>query len=572
MAYFGNDAPHTLTHHFHSDSKTYTFQYDQRTQLTSATVPSGYLTSAYSYNDAGRLTHADLDQSPHAAGTELKTRDIEYQYSDPDPERVTALLEAGTSTHYATYTFDEAGNQTSRCYGATYTPTCAGESVEFVYDGNDHLRRAVKKQNGVVVSSEEYFYGNGGQRFAVVSRDNNGSNTEMTWFIGDVEAHYTNTGAVSHVYSHLSLGTPVARVDRTGPTSTDLELHFHGLANNLLASIAYDGTVRANFRYSPFGEVIESQGTAPDSLTRRFNDKRQDAASDLHYYGYRYYDPISLIWTQADPMLRFIPDAIANQPRRANLYTNDLNNPLRFLDPDGLNAGAWGFHQFMNECGQGSLCETGSLIEGGGWGGFSDEGGTWDNALRDLIQAGIAKKRPRVTELRPPELRGDAHETMQVHALHKIHRDDLNWLQIKVAVVAFLLFTGGEGLVAEEFIEGEAVEEAIEVFPVAESGGEGAAQEYGQVSIGPNGMRVAPGVRGPGGLSHAALGSERFGPLAVGEPRYGWTKVNGVNTFQKLSGTIAPTAEALPRIRQALNALGETNNALALIGGQWIPF
>ncbi len=96
--------------------------------------------------------------------------------------------------------------------------------------------------------------------------------------------------------------------------------------------------MRANFRYSPFGEVIEAQGTVPGSLTRRFNDKHQDAVSELHYYGLRYYDPLSLTWTQADPLFRFVPDlAKQSTPRRAHLYEFSLNNPVRYIDPDGAN-------------------------------------------------------------------------------------------------------------------------------------------------------------------------------------------------------------------------------------------
>ena len=45
----------------------------------------------------------------------------------------------------------------------------------------------------------------------IVKRDAAGVKTELIWFIGDVEAHYDATGTVTKVYSHLSMGTPVAR-------------------------------------------------------------------------------------------------------------------------------------------------------------------------------------------------------------------------------------------------------------------------------------------------------------------------------------------------------------------------
>ncbi|MBA3406216.1 MAG: hypothetical protein H0U13_16295, partial [Gemmatimonadaceae bacterium] len=215
---------------------------------------------------------------------------------------------------------------------------CIGESVDFVYDGNDQLRRATKKTNGAVVGSEEYWYDGDGARIAIVSRDVNGSKTGTKWFLDDVEAHYDSTNTHVLSYSHLSLGTPVARVRRT-VAGAELEYQFHGLGNHTLAAVGSTGATNAAFSYSPFGEVLEAVDTGGSSGTdahqRRFNDKHQDGISDLAYYGFRYYDKISISWTQSDPLYRYAPDAAYNEPRRAALYTAHLNNPLRYTDPDG---------------------------------------------------------------------------------------------------------------------------------------------------------------------------------------------------------------------------------------------
>jgi len=40
-------------------------------------------------------------------------------------------------------------------------------------------------------------------------------------------------------------------------------------------------------------------------------------------------------WTQSDPRFRSAPDAASTKPRYALLYASNLNNPLRYLDPDG---------------------------------------------------------------------------------------------------------------------------------------------------------------------------------------------------------------------------------------------
>jgi RHS repeat-associated protein len=65
--------------------------------------------------------------------------------------------------------------------------------------------------------------------------------------------------------------------------------------------------------------------------------KEQDQLTNLSYYGARYFDPLSLTWTQADPLYRFAPYLAFDEPRRMNLYTFNLQNPLAYVDPDGQN-------------------------------------------------------------------------------------------------------------------------------------------------------------------------------------------------------------------------------------------
>ena len=176
----------------------------------------------------------------------------------------------------------------------------------------------------------------------VQKRDAAGAKTELLWFIGDTQAHYDANGNVTKVYAHVSLGTPVARVERTANATTNLEYQFHGLANNTIATVATDGTVNTNLVYAPYGELVSAtesgNGAGLAAHWRRFNDKFKDEISGLGYYGARYYDNVALGWTQADPKYRVVPDAKAVDPRRANLYVFVLGNPLKYLGPDGLQA------------------------------------------------------------------------------------------------------------------------------------------------------------------------------------------------------------------------------------------
>ena len=275
-------------------------------------------------------------------GNDVKPRNVNYVYGgptnpvSPDPEQVTALTNVADSTPYATFAYDAAGNQTQRVIGDV--------AWLYLYDGEDRLRRVTKKSATtpmLVYSIEEYWYDENGSRIGVLKRDGAGVAQELIWFIGDTQAHYTAAGVVSKVLSHLSLGTPVARVERTGNTTTAIEYQFHGMASNTIAAVAADGTVNANVVYAPYGEVLEAQeaGGSVFGLAghrRRFNDKYVDEIGGLGYYGARYYDNVLIGWTQADPKYQVAPDAAWSEPRRAMLYRFTGNNPLRYIDPDGL--------------------------------------------------------------------------------------------------------------------------------------------------------------------------------------------------------------------------------------------
>ncbi len=276
-------------------------------------------------------------------GNDVQPRNVNYVYGGPDPEQVTALTNVSNGAAYASYVYDAAGNQSQRVMG--------GVAWDYLYVGEDWLRRVTKRSVvtpptvPVVYGIEEYWYDENGARVGVLKRNGSGVVQELIWFIGDTQAHYSAAGAVTKAYSHLSLGTPVARVERNGSatTATNVEYQFHGMASNTLAAVATDGTVNANVVYAPYGEVLEAQEGAGSVFglaghRRRFNDKYVDEIGGLGYYGARYYDNVLIGWTQADPKYRVAPDAAWTEPRRASLYAFVMGNPVRYEDPDGMDA------------------------------------------------------------------------------------------------------------------------------------------------------------------------------------------------------------------------------------------
>ncbi len=407
LSYLGNDDPAQLDHWLGAGNhKTFAFTYDRRHQLVGATEMStaGYFSAAYQFGDGGRFERV-TEATIGAPGSNVVPRDVQYQYLDADRERVTGLVSISSGQPFATYEYDPAGNQIRRCYGPLVFGVCSGESTAYLYDGKDQLRRATKRNAaGIVVGSEEYWYDHAGQRNIVVKRDGTGAKTEMVWFIEDTEAHYDASGTVTRAFGHVTLGTPVARLDRSSDAAATVEYQFHGLASNTIAAVDQaTGTINASFSYAPFGEVIEatnaggaSAGTAVHM--RRLNDKIEDDLTSLAYYGARYYDKTLIGWTQADPLYLRVPDAAQlSSPRRANIYAFSLNNSLRYMDPDGLDArgpspGIDSYKSEMETSAAGraaNMASDGGMVGGCEWfssecgGGASSEGGAVSSNFGD---------------------------------------------------------------------------------------------------------------------------------------------------------------------------------------------
>ena len=212
---------------------------------------------------------------------------------------------------------DSAGNTTSRqTANGTYT---------HVHDGFDR-QREVTAPDG---RREVYWYGGDGSRAVVATLSPSGEVERVRWSFGGTEIWYGPNHAVTKSIAHVE---KTARIE----DRTKLEHVFTDQYGHTLADLGDNGTMLAGFVYGPFGETLREVGNEAAEVTRRFNGKEHDELSGLSYYGARYYDPLSLAWTQADPLYRVVPDTANAEPRRMSAYAFSLNNPLRYVDPDGL--------------------------------------------------------------------------------------------------------------------------------------------------------------------------------------------------------------------------------------------
>lgn len=79
--------------------------------------------------------------------------------------------------------------------------------------------------------------------------------------------------------------------------------------------------------FKPFGEA--RSGSVPTD--KLFTGQRLDDSTEIYYYGARYYDSSIGRFISPDPT---VPDAV--NPQAFNRYSYVLNNPLKYIDPTGL--------------------------------------------------------------------------------------------------------------------------------------------------------------------------------------------------------------------------------------------
>jgi RHS repeat-associated protein len=115
------------------------------------------------------------------------------------------------------------------------------------------------------------------------------------------------------------------------PYGYEPELYFYQGDHLSSTQVVTDinGMVKQGVLYAPFGEVITEynaywhQGKIPDYM---FNAKELDEENGMYYYSARYYAPPTFI--SRDPLFEKYPTM--------SPYNYCLNNPLRFIDPDGM--------------------------------------------------------------------------------------------------------------------------------------------------------------------------------------------------------------------------------------------
>ena len=137
-------------------------------------------------------------------------------------------------------------------------------------------------------------------------------------------------------------GAPISWNDPTNPddpqpgygyiaddtTNVEDTYFFH---SDHLGSTSYitdaNGSVTQYDAYLPYGELLVDEHSSSEDMPYKFNGKEFDEETGLYYYGARYMDPVTSLWTT--------PDALIEAKPFASSYIYCLGNPITLTDPDG---------------------------------------------------------------------------------------------------------------------------------------------------------------------------------------------------------------------------------------------
>lgn len=308
--------------------RSYGYQYDNLNRLKNAiyrkpndAIPvSGAYNESLDYDKNGNIKSLQRYGDSDAPSIVFKIDDLTYGYINENSNQLVKVTEGLTGNDNAgfidanktgdDYAYDVNGNMTSDknknitkieynqlnlpkkiIFGTTGT-------IEYIYNAAGQKLEKIVTDNGVVTSTNYL----GGFQY----KDN------VLEFFPTAEGYVKNeNGALSYVFQYKDhLGN--ARVSYAKNTSNVLEI------------------IEEN-NYYPFGLKHKGYNDyLPIANKYKYNGKElQDELSlNLYDYGARNYDPALGRWMNIDPL--------AEKSRRWSPYNYAYNNPIYFVDPDGM--------------------------------------------------------------------------------------------------------------------------------------------------------------------------------------------------------------------------------------------
>lgn len=356
-----NEVGQLKTKHLHSTDGTNFLQnidytYNERGWLSSSSAPLFAMQLKYNDGTTAQYNGNIANQLWGTPGSLSNT----YTYAYDAINRLRKGTSGGNDEKSITY--DVMGNikGMERYLGSTKV-----DGLAMNYTGNQLQSVTDSTSNNAGYKSGTYSYGYDGN--GNVTSDGSKGTSGLTTTYNILNLPNVNTlsgGTVSYIYD--ASGTKLRKVSTLGSGATtdyisgiqysggslDFVQTEEGRALNLTGTVNYEYTLSDNLGnnrrtfdsstgasvakqsddYLPFGMDIAT--TVPSSKNEYlYNNKELQAEFGLYDYGARQYDPLTGRWTSVDPL--------AEKLRRFTPYNYGNNNPIRFIDPDGMSGTDW---------------------------------------------------------------------------------------------------------------------------------------------------------------------------------------------------------------------------------------
>lgn len=296
------------------NSKSYTYTYDKQDRLTSGISTDNYNESGIGYDLNGNISTIN-----RTAGSTVLIDQLGYNSNGTN--QVTSITDGASDNSsrgyrpgtYSSYHYDLNGNM-------DIMPTPPdGTAVSNINISYNMLNLPQTITGGRTIT---YVYDAAGNKLRRISSVN--GNTDYIGGIQYDKSTVASTPSLSLIQTEEGKAVPVSggfdyfyyMADHLGNT----RITFH-TSTGSAAVLQQDD-------YYPFGYEI-TRGTVTSPKNEYLYNKKELQEELVQYdYGARFYDPVIGRFTTVDPL--------AEKSTRFSPYVYGKNNPIRFIDPDGM--------------------------------------------------------------------------------------------------------------------------------------------------------------------------------------------------------------------------------------------
>lgn len=286
----------------YQQKQSYLYTYDNLNRLVTAAYSDATGTNANKFNE--ELTYdmmgniLTLKRRGGSAATYVN--DFSYNYTlGGAGNKLWSVTDAVSASQGGSYTYDGNGNvltdTRNQITGITYnmlnlpsTVTRTTGNINYIYDATGAKLRKTGTETREYIDGIEY------------------SGTAVA-FISNEEGRAVPNGAEAYSYDYY------------------LKDHL----GNTRAAIKQDGSIVQVQDYYAFGLAMNPGNIYTSGTENRYKYNGKELQETGQYdYGARFYDPVIARWGIVDPL--------SEKMRRHSPYDYGFNNPIRFIDPDGM--------------------------------------------------------------------------------------------------------------------------------------------------------------------------------------------------------------------------------------------